>query len=245
MPIAGAPPSGTPVPATIVELAAGRAIVPVWRNQLGGITFAIGDELHCKWQPRSLDHRPEVDLAVEAQKLQWLRSHTVVPEVVDLGVDDDGRWLVTRSLPGGSAVDQRWKSDPRPAVIAIGVGLRSFHDAVPVDECPFDWSIEQRIADTDPRSPARTLPDPPAIDRLVVCHGDSCAPNTIVADDGAFVGHVDMAAAGVADRWADLAIASWSLEWNFGDGWESTFFDAYGIERDADRVDWYRRLWDA
>ena len=38
-----------------------------------------------------------------------------------------------------------------------------------------------------------------------------------------------MATLGVADRWADLAIASWSLGWNFGPGWDETFYQAYGV----------------
>jgi aminoglycoside phosphotransferase len=60
----------------------------------------------------------------------------------------------------------------------------------------------------------------PPIDKLVVCHGDACAPNTLLGDDGCWSGHVDLGALGVADRWADLAIATWSTEWNYGPGWE-------------------------
>ena len=47
--------------------------------------------------------------------------------------------------------------------------------------------------------------DIPPVDRLVVCHGDACAPNTLLTDDGRWSGHVDLGQLGVADRWADLA----------------------------------------
>ena len=47
----------------------------------------------------------------------------------------------------------------------------------------------------------------PALD-LVVCHGDACNPNFLLADDGNFTGYVDLGGLGVADRWADLAVAS-------------------------------------
>lgn len=244
MPIAGPPRPEYEIPETVARLAGERAIVPVWLNQLGGVTFSLGDDLHCKWHPADARWEPGVDFDAEAERMAWLASYVQVPEVVEVGADASGRWLVTRSLPGRSAVDSRWKRDPEPSVIAIGRGLRMFHDATPVESCPFDWSIELRVGRADQRSAARTLPDPPPHDLLVVCHGDACAPNTLVADDGEVVGHVDLASVGVADRWADLAVASWSLEWNFGPGWETAFFDAYGIAPDPERIDWYRRLWD-
>ena len=58
------------------------------------------------------------------------------------------------------------------------------------------------------------------------------------------MGHVDLARVGVADRWADLSVISWSLDWNFGPGWQPAFFAAYGIDPDDEYIDWYRRLWD-
>jgi len=84
----------------------------------------------------------------------------------------------------------------------------------------------------------------PPVDQLVVCHGDSCAPNTLLTDDGRWSGHVDLGELGIADRWADLAIATWSTEWNYGPGWERLLLDAYGIGPDAGRTSYYRLLWD-
>ena len=89
------------------------------------------------------------------------------------------------------------------------------------------------------------LPEPPPVDRLVVCHGDACAPNTLLAEDGRWTAHVDLGTLGVADLWADLAIAAWSTEWNYGPGYEDTVYEAYGAARDDERIDYYRRLWDA
>jgi kanamycin kinase len=34
-----------------------------------------------------------------------------------------------------------------------------------------------------------------------------------------------------------------SLDWNFGEGHQEAFFDAYGITADAARIRYYRRLW--
>jgi kanamycin kinase len=88
------------------------------------------------------------------------------------------------------------------------------------------------------------LSDPPSIDRLVVCHGDACAPNTLIGEDGNYCGHVDLGALGTADRWADLAIATWSLDWNYGPGLEPVLLRAYGIDPDPERTAFYRLLWD-
>ena len=86
--------------------------------------------------------------------------------------------------------------------------------------------------------------DVPPIDVEVVCHGDACAPNTLISDAGRCAGHVDLGALGVADRWADLAVATWSIGWNYGSGWEPVLLDAYGVDADPERTRYYRLLWD-
>jgi kanamycin kinase len=86
--------------------------------------------------------------------------------------------------------------------------------------------------------------DIPPPDKLVVCHGDACAPNTLVAGDGRWSGHVDLGLLGVGDRWADLAVATWSAEWNYGPGWDRRLLDAYGVRPEPERTRYYRLLWD-
>ena len=84
----------------------------------------------------------------------------------------------------------------------------------------------------------------PAPDKLAVCHGDACAPSTLLAADGRWSGHVDLGLLGTADRWAGLAVAAWGAEWNYGPGWERLLLDAYGIRADPERTRYYRLLWD-
>jgi len=145
-------------------------------------------------------------------------------------------------VAGQSAVSGRWKVHPATAARAIGAGLRRLHDSLPVDSCPFSWSVETRLMRVDADE---ALSNPPPIDRLVVCHGDACAPNTLIDDDGEFSGHVDCGSMGVADRWADLAIAMLNVASNYGPRWEHTVLDAYGITPDPVRIAYYRDLWDA
>jgi kanamycin kinase len=181
------------------------------------------------------------------------------------GSDEAGSWIVTAALPGVSAVNDCWKADPATAVSAIGHGLRALHDALPVEGCPFSWSVEDRLADVHRRASAGELLRAewhpihqslevhkaldllavvPPIDQLVVCHGDACAPNTLLTQDGCWSGHVDLGSLGIGDRWADLAIATWSLDWNYGPGWDNCLLTAYGIGPDPDRMLYYRLLWD-
>jgi kanamycin kinase len=92
------------------------------------------------------------------------------------------------------------------------------------------------------RRPA-SLGEAPPVDDPVLVHGDACAPNTLISEEGQWTGNVDFGDLTVGDRWADLAIASMSLDWNFGEGHQETLFDAYGIMGDEARIRYYRKLW--
>lgn len=231
------------VPGAVRALARGAALHPVWRNGLGGVTFRTGDGRFIKYGPL----HAETSMAAEAERLRWALRFTRVPEVIEVGKDGTHEWLVTHALDGRSAVDPRWLTDPATAVRSVGEGLRALHDALPVDECPFDWGVHTRIARAAARGirlPA-TLREAPPVDRLVVCHGDPCCPNTVLADDGGWFAHVDLGALGVADRWADIAVAAMSTEWNYGPGWEDVLLEAYDIAPDEERLAFYRDLWNA
>lgn len=207
----------------------------VWLNEAGGLTFELTSSTgrrFVKWMPAG---DGPIDLAGEADRLRWASAFIAVPRVLELGADDDGTWLLTEGLTGENAVGERWKMQPAVAVAAIGAGLRTFHDALPVADCPFRWQPEEGWMPD--------IPPPPATEEPVVCHGDSCAPNTLIGDDGRCSGHVDLGAMGVGDRWADLAIATWSTVWNYGPGWENLLLDAYGIEPDEERTEYFRTLW--
>ena len=262
--LAGPPRRAIDVPAVVKVLAAGRSIHAIWENQLGGLTFEVagGTDRHfIKWAPAG----SPLDLNAEAIRLSWAAAFTQVPHVLDYGDDETGTWLITGPVPGETATSERWKRAPAIAVAAIGEGLRAFHDALPVDRCPFSWSANDRLADARHRAslgwlaPAAwhsdhqrltvdqaldELADIPSIDHTVVCHGDACAPNTLLTEDGQWSGHVDLGAMGIADRWADLAIATWSTEWNYGPGLEDRLLAAYGVPADPEHTRYYRLLWD-
>ena len=227
----------TPVPAVVLELAAagpadGRSVELVWRNELGGLTFRVGDAF-VKWNPRSTG----VDLHRERLRLGWLAGRHPAPAVLDHGEDDEAQWLVTAALPGEHAVGDTWRARRSEAIRAIATGLRALH-TVPADDFPQAWTAQSWVG----RSPASLGPRPP-LDDPVLVHGDGCAPNTLVSTAGEWTGHVDLGDLTVGDRWADLAVAALSLDWNFGEGHQDELYRAYRIEPDQARIDWYRALW--
>lgn len=77
----------------------------------------------------------------------------------------------------------------------------------------------------------------------MLCHGDYCFPNVLI-EDQRVVGYLDLGEVGVADRWWDLAVATWSTTWNVGPGWEELFLESYGIQPDQERMAYYRLLYD-
>lgn len=250
------------VPDSVLVLAGGDRVRAVWRNGRGGLTFALGAPGHSRYVKWAL-HGSGLDLSAEAVRLDWARSFDVpVPEVLGVGADTEGSWLVSAAMAGESAVSTRWQLDPRAAATAVGHGLRLLHDKLPVNGCSFTWAVEDRLtralsgdraeptnwhpdhASINPEEARAMLAATPPVDRLVVCHGDPCAPNTLLDPAGHFLGLVDLGGLGVADRWADLAVATWSLEWNFGPGHDDALLEAYGVAPDPQRTAYYRLLWD-
>jgi kanamycin kinase len=251
-------------PRIVAELADGRTAHAVWCNGIGGVTFQLGEgdaRDFLKWTP----YGSGVDLDKEIRRLRWAGEYIAVPRVIKQGADDEGSWFLSAGLRGTTAVDERWKREPAKAVHAIGAGLRALHDALPVDDCPFEWSTQDRITRANGYAAAgamdpskwheshqhmtierglELLADIPPVDKLVVCHGDACSPNTLLDADGNWCAHVDLDTLGVADRWADLAVATFATKWNYGPNWTEPLLAAYGIEPDWDRIAYYRLLWD-
>lgn len=210
-------PSSPPaLPAIVARFAVGRPVRAVWVNELGGVTFRVDSGMGAGCEFIKVARRGTADFANEARRLRWAAPYLAVPRVLGVGVDGDWAWLHTDALPGLSAVHPRWRASPQVAVPALGAGLRTLHDSLPVHSCPFDWSTASRLAKLAPARRAEL--------------GDS--------------GNL-----GVADRWADLAVATLSLQWNFpdypGQVRDDEFFAAYGVAPDPARIDYYRRLWQA
>ena len=189
---------------------------------------------------------------VEAAKLTWLRCQGLpAPEVLDVCED----WLLMAEVPGRSAAEP-WPLELRPKVIdAMADVARALH-ALPVDECPYDRTLQVTVPEhvsacvasggrVELGELARAQPDH---EDLVVTHGDLCVPNVLFDPETvAVTGIIDVARLGRSDRYVDLAIATRSigderLNPQYSGEFAGRFLLRYGIEPDPGKIAFYRGL---
>ncbi|MDR3070134.1 MAG: hypothetical protein LBU38_03905 [Propionibacteriaceae bacterium] len=60
---------------------------------------------------------------------------------------------------------------------------------------------------------------------------------------GDFAGLVGVGGLGVTGRWAELAIATWPIAWNFGSGWDAVFYQTHSMMPDPMKEAFYRLVW--
>jgi len=257
-------PDPAPIPPELGPLLHGRRISLAYGGTPVTATWRASGEVDT-WYVKVAPVSWEPSLASERDRTRWAASRLPVPRVIAHGENTDVAWLVTQALPGLPGTDDDLLAHPDRLVPLLARGLRAFHDTPAVD-CPFDFGVDAAIRHVRRRAHEGRI-DPevhfhpehrhltvdsalnllvssrPDEEDLVVCHGDYCPPNVLI--DGEVVsGYVDLGEVGVADRWWDLAVATWSLEWNVGPGWERRFLDAYGIQADPRRTAFFRLLYD-
>lgn len=259
-------PASAPQPSPdLLQRYRGYTRVLVWHHASDTATYRLegpaGDALYLKLN--RLQCTPP--LSAEADRMRWARPFLPVPEVLETGSDASFRWLVTRALPGRAATDSALGLERVALVRTLAEGLRRFHEA-PAGLCPFDFRLDTALDLARRRLEAgRIVPERdfhtefahlaardavrelerlrPSEDDPVVCHGDYCLPNALI-EGGRVTGFVDLGELGVADRWWDLAVATWSVTWNLGPGLEGLFLEAYGVPADPERQRYYRLLYD-
>lgn len=214
------------------------------------------------------------ELAAERDRIAWLASVGIPgPSVIEWRLTAHGGALVTSAVEGVPA-DRLDAAGLRAAWPAIADILRRLH-AVPVSDCPYGRGVdgmmtaaratvaEDRVqteflpvalqdvppsrilADLESELPRRIVQEQA---EAVVCHGDFCLPNILIAPDGSHVaGLIDVGRLGRADPYADIALLLANARETWPD--ESTarradedFAARYGIDLDSARQDFYLRL---
>jgi kanamycin kinase len=254
------------IPAEILSRVAGWTSEQVWESAPGALTWRLtsraGEVRYLKTRLASA----AVPLPAEAARMRWaLAAGLPVPAVVASCRNGQADWLLTEGLPGERASAPELRAEPERLVPLLAAALHAFHQT-PTEGCPFRFGPAEAMADAARRvhaglvrpedmhpEHAHLLPGaalaeaaklrPARAPDLVVCHGDYCLPNVLI-DAGHVTGFVDLGELAVADRWYDLAVATWSVTWNLGPGWEELFLASYGVSADTEAIAFYRLIYD-
>lgn len=125
-------PSG-PAPDAVLARSGGRPATPVWRNQIGGVTWTYDTADGREFLKIGPPH-PEWDVVGEVERLRWVGRCLPAPEVLATHTDADVCWIATRALDGTNPVAAEDVARAEVVVPALGRGLRRFHDTLPVDK---------------------------------------------------------------------------------------------------------------
>jgi aminoglycoside 3'-phosphotransferase-1 len=251
------PPVPTPlhVPDALQAFCAGRRWSPITDGESGAHVFVLEAPTGPARFLKHASDRPLADaLQAERDRLQWLTGRVPVPRLLGFAREGATSYLLTEALPGRSASDalEHAAALGVPAVEALastlGAWLRTLHE-LPIDACPFDASVEVRLAEArrrvadglvdegdfdEERQGWRAADVVHALEGLlplpferVLTHGDFSLDNVFVAR-GQVSGVLDVGRAGVADPYQDIAIC-WRDLGAFGTSAQSALLRGYGL----------------
>jgi len=206
-----------------------------------------------------------VELRREREVLSWLKGKLPVPEVLGYEENDGRKYLLLSEVFGHTAAEEHCLAGKQAekTVIVLARALRLIH-SIDTSICPFPRNLEVvlceardrvrlGLVDTDDLEPENATRSPNEIldelvssrptEDLVFTHGDYCLPN-IILQGGALSGFIDLGRAGVADRYADIALAIRSLRHNLGaeasEQMVELFRKEYGLPQiNFEKVDYY------
>ena len=176
-------------------------------------------------------------LAAHRDRLLWMQGKLPVSQMLGYALAAGSEWLVTTEIPGLSACDPGLDLPKEEKIRLLAHGLKRIHSVNPAG-CPFVDTLAARIARAggcmateDHGIRARfalieKLPRP--AEDPVFCHGDYCWPN-ILFHEGKVSGFIDLAFAGVMDRYADFGQACYSMVRNGDRDYIDLFFSEYGL----------------
>ncbi|MDX9691437.1 MAG: aminoglycoside 3'-phosphotransferase [Acholeplasmataceae bacterium] len=203
-------------------------------------------------------------LLKEYRTLAWLEGKLPVPQVICYVEKKNYAYMLMNKLLGVMTCDKSQLDNPFEMISLLSKGLKMLWE-VPFLDCPFDSTLKNKLKiaeknviedDVDvTQSEEGTygengFKDPRALfdwlylnqpkEELVFSHSDYCLPNVFIKDNQV-VGFIDFDRAGIACKWADIALCVRSIEHNFGknDAYNHYLFKELNLEPDWDKIRYY------
>jgi aminoglycoside phosphotransferase len=215
-------------------LDAGVLVEMVGHGQSGDIV-ALTPDVAVKFAPGDMPGNVAL-LAREIEVARWLDGRAPVARPIWTGRFDEGLLMVAERA-AGAAVSHLPEGQVRAGLVATVEAMAHLHGLDPAG-CPFDMSLAVKLAQAE-RNVAEGLVDEedfdderagwtarqaldaalaarPAVERLVLTHGDASLPN-FVWTPGRSPVLVDLGRFGLADPWQDLALFLRSARFNYPD----------------------------
>ena len=230
------------LPSSIKNLVANKPYTVDSFGKSGSGVFVFDDFVLKIVDARDNLLRAQNDISV--QVMRWLQGKLPVPKVLCYEADDDIQYLLMSRISGKMSCDEYYLEHPRELCRLLAQAFKMLW-SVDVTGCPRKRTIENELEEAkyrvennlvdledaepdtfgeggfeNPQALLAWLQEHQPEYEPVLSHGDFCLPN-IFFKDNQVSGFIDLGAAGIGDKWRDIALCYRSLKHNvdgtFGD----------------------------
>ncbi len=257
------------LPSSIQSLISGKPYETDSMGKSGSGVYVFDDFVLKIVDARNKQFREHNEISV--QVMRWLEGKLPVPKVICYEADDNFQYLLMSRMSGKMSCDEYFLEHPRQLCKLLAQAFKMLW-SVDVTGCPRERTIENELAEAKYRVENNLVdledaePDtfgengfenPEALlawlqihkpeYEPVLSHGDFCLPNILI-DDNKISGFIDLGAAGVGDKWRDIALCYRSLKHNvdgtFGrkiypDVNPNLLLEELGIEPNNEKIRFY------
>jgi len=208
---------------------------------------------------------------ISVKVMRWLEDKLPVPKILAYEADDDFQYLLMSRISGKMSCDEYYLEHSRELCRLLAQAFKMLWN-VDVTGCPRERSIENELeeakyrvennlvdlSDAEPDTFGENgFENPQALlawlqthkpeYEPVLSHGDFCLPNIFLKDDKVS-GFIDLGAAGIGDKWRDIAFCYRSLKHNVDGTFGSKIYpdvnpdlllEELGIEPNNEKIRYY------
>ena len=211
-----------------------------------------------------IHNKEEGILKKEYDTLLWLKKRLPVPEVLLYIENRRYTYLLMSRIPGLMTCDTKVLDQPYQMISRLAEGLKMLWK-IDINDCPFDSRLKHKLMIARRNLDAGEVDINQAEDEtfgeqgfknpeelytwlathqpeedLVFSHSDYCLPNVFVDENG-ITGFIDFDRAGIACKWADIALCVRSIYHNFGhhEAYISHLFKKLDMAPDWTKIRYY------